>query len=152
MATNLKTGRASTVANVISFCFARNLNVNDLFSITPDENGYSIFYNGDRADVTAPTITCSDIANDQPSGKAVAVYASVTPWCEALSLRLFYRIPAGAWVEVTMKNIAPGVYKEYIQGDAVTVAGVEWYLVAEDAHGNTGEFGTAGVPKTFTVV
>lgn len=153
MATNLGVMQAARTYDVIQFCKNHSLSIGDLFAIVKNDNGYSVFYNTGRADTSAPTIHCGGVSDGQGSAEAVPVYASVSNWSDHVSFKLYYKGPgAGVFSNLPMKRIAGDVYLAYIPASSVATPAVEWYLETADAAGNTGNYGTAGVPKTFTVV
>lgn len=153
MATNLGIQRASRISDVVAFCANHSLSIGDLFAVLPSPDGFSILYNTNKVDISAPSIACGSIEDGQGSAEAVPVYAAVSNWSDIASFKLYFQGPAmGGFASLDMEEIAPGVYQQYIPAYAVGVAAVDWYLEAKDQLGNTGNFGTSGVPKNFTVV
>lgn len=88
------------------------------------------------ADDEAPLISHSPVADDRPAGADVSITASVVD-DSALTVALYYRaVGATEWTELAMTPTSGPGFGATLPGAAVTVAGVEYYIHAEDAAGN----------------
>lgn len=109
----------------------------------------------DVPDTTAPAVSLSTVPAGRPLGVAVAVSATLTDEHGVAAATLHYRAQgsAGAYAAAAMTPGGGDAWGATIPGAAVVAAGVEYYVSAVDAAGNTG-YGPAtapAVPASFTV-
>ncbi|MEO1272959.1 MAG: PKD domain-containing protein, partial [Myxococcota bacterium] len=107
------------------------------------------------SDDTAPIITHTPITSGQPAGSAVAITASITDNTGVASATLAYRVTGGgAYTQAPLMRIGGGTtWQGQIPAAAVTTAGVDYYITAQDDVGNEAfEPSTApATPYRFTV-
>ena len=101
------------------------------------------------ADAEAPAIAHEPPEDGQPVGVPVAVTAEVTDPSGVASVTVAYR-PAGtaSFALVAMTSAGGGLWEGEIPSYAVTEAGVDYYLTAEDGAGNVGT-DPDGAPAAF---
>ena len=101
------------------------------------------------ADSIPPSIIHSPVANGRTAGRPVPVTANVTDNAAVSGVTLFYRLAGAAGFTATpMASISGSTYEATIPGSAVTVAGVQYYLRAEDASTNV-TLRPPSAPTTF---
>ncbi len=109
-------------------------------------------------DVTAmdgagPSITHVPIADGQPSGVAVEVFARVLDASGVDTVTIEFRTGTGAWMQAPMADTGGRLFSGQIPATAVTTDGVSYFLSASDTAANRSELpvGGAAAPYTFTV-
>jgi hypothetical protein len=105
-------------------------------------------------DNVAPVVTHTAVTT-ATAGAAISLSAKVTDNIGVDHVSVFYRT-AGSNGDFTERRLDASAvvtngYTGIIPADAVTAAGVEYYLVAYDGSGNTASSGTAEIPFTVTV-
>ena len=109
------------------------------------------------ADVTAPQITHTAIANGQLAGTDITIDATIVDADSGVNTAvLFYRATGGAmFTRLDMTAGAAGAYTALIPGTAVVPPSVEYYIAATDgaapANTATQPAGAPGTVTTFTV-
>ncbi|HSA22055.1 MAG TPA: PKD domain-containing protein, partial [Myxococcota bacterium] len=88
---------------------------------------------GDPADTTGPVVIHTQVPDGQPDGVDVAVVATISDESGVRSASLYYR-PTGqpGFSAAPMVVVAGSQYAGLIPAAAVTTAGVDYYLEAED--------------------
>lgn len=109
-------------------------------------------------DVTAmdgagPSITHVAIADGQPSGVAVDVFARVLDASGVDSVTVHFRTGTGAWMQAPMADTGGRLFAGQIPDTAVTTDGVSYYLSASDTATNRSLLPVGGdtAPFTFSV-
>ncbi|PKN57087.1 MAG: hypothetical protein CVU56_12675, partial [Deltaproteobacteria bacterium HGW-Deltaproteobacteria-14] len=105
-------------------------------------------------DTTPPIIAHTPVADDRPAGAAVALSASAADNKGVSSVTLYYRVTGDTAFSTLPLTPGGGTsWNGAVPATAVTTAGVDYYLVAADAAGNTAA-SPADAPATvhhFTV-
>jgi len=83
-------------------------------------------------DTTPPTIAHTPIADGQPKGEDVLVEAHVEDVSGVGTVTLFFRVNGSIWTSTPLTAQGGGDYAGFIPGYAVTTAGVQYYVEAED--------------------
>ncbi|MCA9517120.1 MAG: PKD domain-containing protein, partial [Myxococcales bacterium] len=103
----------------------------------------------DIPDTTAPAVSLSNVAAGRPAGVAVVVSATISDETGVTGATLHYRAvgSGGAYTTAAMTHGTGDAWSATIPGAAVVAAGVQYYVSAVDAAGNTG-YGPATAPAT----
>lgn len=99
-------------------------------------------------DTTTPTVTMKLPSTGYWEGEPIGLWAAVQDDREVASVTLHYRaLGEGAYQAIPMGNPFRHIYRGTIPGEAVTPAGIEFYVEARDAAGNVA-YAPAGYPRS----
>jgi len=99
-------------------------------------------------DTTPPTVTMKLPSTGSWEGEPIGLWAAVQDDREVAGVTLHYRaLGAGEDQALPMENPFRHIYRGLIPGEAVTPAGIEFYVEARDTAGNVA-YAPAGFPAT----